>query len=454
MSRRINPGQLDQLPKSPGVYYFLNERKEIVYIGKATSLRARVSSYWAKPENRQITQFLAEVQLIRVRETPSALEALILEANEIKRLQPRYNVLQKDDKRFASIVITRELFPQLLVVRPTDKRTLPVAKSFGPYQSAFTARLALKILRRIFPFRCNRPVIDQDGTVIKSPAKQSDLWDRRARLRRTRDTELKALRTDYHSRPCLYYPMKLCPGTCVGAVDEATYRSSIERISEFLSGRRTSVIRSLKQAMTRAAQRRDYEVAAKLRGQLFPLDQIHDVSLITNDQESSIAQFPVQRIECYDISLSAGRDAVGSMVVLHYGTPTPAEYRHFIIKSVAGTNDVAMLAEVLSRRLKHPEWPLPDLWTVDGGLPQRNVAMATLKAAGLRRPAVIGIAKGPARQRADAVSSPAANELIHHHGIKPDELEHILRRARDEAHRFAITFHRKRRSNHFLPNQH
>ena len=132
--------------------------------------------------------------------------------------------------------------------------------------------------------------------------------------------------------------------------------------------------------------------------------------------------------------------------MLHYGTPAPAEYRLFKIKTIEGINDVAMLAEVLNRRLKHSEWPLPDLWTVDGGLPQRSIALITLKAAGLRRPAVIGIAKGSARKLAAAISSPTANELIHHHGIKPDELEHVLRRARDEAHRFAITFHRKRRS--------
>ncbi len=412
MVQSFQLSQLDQLPRSPGVYYFLNARKEIVYVGKATSLRARVSSYWAKPENRQITQFLTEVKFIRVRETPSALEALILEANEIKRLQPRYNVLQKDDKRFASIVITREPFPQLLVLRPTDKRSIPIARTFGPYQSVFTAQQALKILRRIFPYRCAKPV----GS----------------------------------GRPCIYYPMGRCPGTCVGAVDRASYRTSIGRLAEFLSGNRTSVIRSLKRAMTDAAKHRDYEAAVTFRDQLFSLDHIHDVALLTDDRESTLAQFPIQRIEGYDISLAAGRDAVGSLVVLRYGLPSPADYRRFTIKTVSGTNDVAMLTEVLTRRLNHPEWPLPDLWAIDGGLPQRNAALAALKAAGLRRPAVVGITKGPARKRADLISSPAADELFRHHGLRTDRLAHVLRRIRDEAHRFAITFHRQRRAKRLL----
>jgi excinuclease ABC subunit C len=412
MIQQLEPDQLAELPKSPGVYYFLNARKVIVYIGKATSLRARVSSYWAKPENRQITQFLSEVRSIRVRETPSALEALILEANEIKRLQPRYNVLQKDDKRFASIVITREPFPQLLVIRPTDKRTLPVAKTFGPYQSAFTAKRALKVLRRIFPYRCSQPV----GS----------------------------------GRPCLYYPMGLCPGTCVGAIDRAAYQTAVNRTSEFLSGRRTSVVRSLKRAMAAAAAQRNYEAAAQLRDQLFALDHIHDVSLLTDDRESTFAQFPIQRIEGYDISLAAGRDAVGSLVVLHYGIPAPTEYRRFIVRTVSGTNDGAMLTEVIHRRLNHPEWPLPNLWVVDGGLPQRNAALAALKAAGLSRPAVVGVSKGPTRKRADLHPTAAASELIRHHGIQTTALEHALRRIRDEAHRFAISFHRQRRSKNFL----
>ena len=244
--------------------------------------------------------------------------------------------------------------------------------------------------------------------------------------------------------------MGLCPGTCVGAIDQSAYRSSIDRIAEFLKGNRTSVIRSLKTAMANAAKKRDYEAAAKFRDQLFALDHIHDVALLTDDRETTIAQFPIQRIECYDISLTSGRDAVGSMVVLRYGIASPADYRLFKIKTVDEQNDVAMLSEVLSRRLNHAEWSLPDVWTVDGGLPQRNAAMTVLKAAGIRRPVVVGITKGPARKRADIVRTPAANELFAHHAISPAQLEHVLRLARDEAHRFAITFHRQRRAKRFL----
>ncbi len=412
MLQSYRPSEVDKLPKGPGVYYMYNVRNTIIYVGKATSLKARVSSYWQRPQNQQISRFLFEVDHIRVKETPSALEALILEANEIKRLQPRHNSLQKDDKRFAQIVITRENFPQVLVTRPTDKRTEPIKQSFGPYLSAHSAKVALKLLRRIFPFRCNRPVNS--------------------------------------GRACVYYHLGLCPGTCLGLVTKERYAETILRLVEFLSGKRTAVIRSLRNAMRQAAKDRNFEEAAKLRDQLFALEHVYDVALLTDDDNLAISQFPIQRIECYDISLAAGRDAVGSMVVLRYGLPTSNEYRHFKIRTVNGTNDVAMLTEVLTRRINHPEWPLPDIFAVDGGIPQRNAAVKALRASGIAKPAVIGITKGPERKRADLVMNGAAEAIAHHYGLNRDELERVLRTARDESHRFAITYHRKIRSKRTL----
>jgi len=412
MNKTFSPSEVSALPRHPGVYYFYDRDSTIIYVGKATSLRVRVGSYWQRPQNQQISRFIADVHHIKVRETNSALEALILEANEIKRLQPRHNAIQKDDKRFAQIVITNEDFPQILVVRPTDKRILPVKASFGPYLSAHSAKLALKLLRRIFPYRCSRPV---NG-----------------------------------GRACVYYHLGLCPGTCLGVVTKEHYHETNHRLTEFLQGKRTKVIRSLKTAMTVAAKEQGYEQAAKLRDQLFALEHIHDVALLTDDDHLAIAGFPIQRIECYDISLNAGRDAVGSMVVLRYGVPTSSEYRHFKIRTVEGTNDVAMLAEVLTRRMHHPEWARPEIFAVDGGIPQRNAANRALRDAGIKRPAVIGITKGPQRKRADLLLNTAAQEIVRHYGLDLGDLERVLRTARDEAHRFAITYHRKIRSKRFL----
>lgn len=408
MPKRYTPETLNELPRHPGVYYMYDSTGTVIYVGKATSLRARVHSYWQRPQSQQISHFLYEVAWIQVRETPSALEALILEANEIKRLQPRHNAMLKDDKRFAQIVITREPFPQVMVVRPTDKRTLPIKHRFGPYLSAHSAKVALKLLRRMFPYRCNKPV----GT----------------------------------GRPCVYYHLGLCPGTCVGVISEERYAETIHRLTEFLSGKRTAVVRSLKKAMDTASKHKEYEEAAKLRDQLFALEHVHDVALMTDEDHLALSQFPIPRIECYDISLAGGRDAVGSMVVLRYGVPTSSEYRHFTIKTVEGTNDVAMLAEVLTRRAKHAEWPFPTIYTVDGGVPQRNAAAKALRAAGIEHPPVIGITKGPQRKRADLIFNDAAKTIIRNYGVSAEELEPVLRTARDESHRFAITFHRKVRS--------
>ena len=407
MKRVFLPSELSELPVSPGVYYFLDQQSEVLYVGKATVLKSRVSSYWQRPQDRYVFQVLKDVAHIRVQPTKTALEALILEANEIMRLQPQFNILQKDDKRFASIVITKEKFPQVLVVRPTDEHKLPIKYSFGPYQSAKSARLALKTLRKIFPYRCSKPI----GS----------------------------------GRACNYYHIGMCPGTCLGIINEDTYKETIQRLVQFLSGKRTAVVRSLKQSMQQAAKEKSFEEAAKLRDQLFSLEHIHDVAFMTNDEESTIAQFPIKRIEAYDISLAAGRDAVGSMVVLRYGIPDPNDYRLFHIKTVHGTDDVAMLKEVLTRRMTHPEWPIPDLFAIDGGIPQRNAAVIALKESGIKSPQVIGITKGPERKRADVVFTAAAERLVRHMGVSDSDLEVVMRRARDEAHRFAITFHRKTR---------
>ena len=412
MKQTFSPSELNDLPLSPGVYYFCNQQGDVLYVGKATVLKSRVSSYWQRPQDRYVFQALKDVTEIRVKPTVTALEALILEANEIMRLQPPFNILQKDDKRFASIIITKEQFPQVLVVRATDERKFPVKYSFGPYQSARSARLALKVLRRIFPYRCSKPI----GS----------------------------------GRACDHYHLGLCPGTCLGAANEERYHETIQRLVQFLSGKRTSVVRSIKLAMKEASKNQSYEDAAKLRDQLFALEHIHDIAFMTNDEETTIAQFPIKRIEAYDISLAAGRDAVGSMVVLRYGIPDKNEYRLFHVKTVKGTDDVAMLREVLTRRMTHSEWQLPDLFAIDGGIPQRNAAVRALRDSGVVSPAVVGITKGPERKRADVLFTAAAERIVRHMGVSNAELETVMRRARDEAHRFAISFHRRTRSKRLL----
>ncbi len=393
----------EKIPETPGVYFMKNAEGGILYIGKAANLKRRVSSYFLRPHDYRIQKMVSEIRSIGYQKTDTALEALILEAKLIKENQPPYNVLEKDDKSFLFVEITKEPFPRVLLVRGKEKRSAN-GTHYGPFISGTSIREALRILRRIFPW--NMHPADVVGESKK---------------------------------PCFDAEIGLCPGTCVGAISKRDYSKTIRSIRLIFEGKKDRIIRLLEKDMYRASKGLEFEKAAKLRGQIFSLKHIQDVALIRDaDFGFPGALAESSRIEGYDISNISGDSAVGSMVVFTNGKSNVEQYRKFKIRTFKSSNDVGMLKEVLRRRLRHREWPLPTVMLIDGGKGQVKAAHEALDEAGYRIP-VVGIAKGPERKK---------NEFI---GAIPEGIsEKTLIRVRDEAHRFAISYHRSLRSSRSL----
>lgn len=394
----------DALPDTPGVYFMKNAAGDILYVGKAGNLRRRVASYFARPHDSRIEKLVREIRAIDYRKTDTAIEALILEAELIKEFMPPYNVREKDGTSFLYVEITKEPFPRVHLVRGKDPMR---GRRFGPFTSASSAREAYRIVRRIFPFSTH---LTED-----------------VHITRNLDGSLKY-------RPCLDYQIGLCPGTCTGAISKAEYCRTIRRITLFFEGKKKQVLRTLEKEMRAASKVLQFERAERARRQIFALQHIQDVAVIA-DRELAVERPGARRhrIEGYDVSNISGTSAVGSMVVFVNGAPDKNEYRKFRIKTVEGANDVAMLREVLTRRFRN-NWPLPDIMLVDGGAPQVNAARRVLRRFRVAVP-VVGLAKGPERKRNDVVGRmPAGVDLA------------TLIKVRDEAHRFAISYHRKLRA--------
>lgn len=403
---------------------------KILYIGKAGNLKRRVSSYFNRPHDHRIQKMVSGIKAIEIRKTDTAIEALILESALIKKLQPPFNVLEKDDKSFLYVEITRDKFPRVLLVRGKDIAGKK-AKLYGPFTSASSIREALKIVRRIFPYSIHGP-----GQKFK--------------------------------RPCFEYEIGLCPGVCAGVIGAQEYRKNIAKLKLFFEGKKARLVSAIKKEMKEASKALEYEKAEKLKRQLFALKHIQDVALIsepdlflTSPSRSSFAhRF---RIEGYDISNISGESAVGSMVVFAGGKPDKNEYRKFKIRYFAepnpahrpvrrsfggggssdlrsGGGDTGMMKEVLRRRFGN-SWTLPDLILVDGGAGQINAAKQVLNEFKLQIP-VIGLVKGPKRKRNDFI------------GFVPKGIEKsTLIKVRDEAHRFAISYHRNLRSRKFFEDK-
>lgn len=403
-----------KLPKSPGVYFMKAKRGQILYIGKAGNLRRRIASYFERPQDARISKMLSEVRKIDWKETGTVIEALILEAELIKRHSPLYNIKDKDDKSFLYVIITREKFPRVLTLRAREAAAFnkPTAR-FGPFTAPTALREALKILRRIFSW----------STHGELPSA-----NRKAK---------------YQRKPCFDYQIRLCPGICIGAITSIEYKKNIRQLIRFFWGEKKKIISELKFEMKQAAKDLRYEDAVKLRARIFSLKHIHDVALISDPNFGSGASKVFwRRVEGYDISNISGTSAVGAMVVFENGAPAKSEYRKFKIKTIQGANDVGMMTEILRRRFGHTEWELPDVILVDGGAGQVNAARSILSELTLNLP-VIGIAKGPERKRNDFIYP------LGMHGIVFKSRD-ILIRVRDEAHRFAVKYHRELRSSLLL----
>lgn len=409
---------LKTLPDSPGVYLFYDQAGSLVYVGKATSLKDRVHSYFRGQRTpRPIEEMIHEVAKIKWHETASVLEAIILEAIFIKKYQPKYNVLGKDSKSWNYISISKDSYPKVLTMRQHDIDVLrandpvgfkKIGELFGPYPGLNT-KAALNILRRLFHFSTCEP---------------------------------------HAKRPCLYYQMGQCLGVCTGEITPVEYRRRvITPLKWFLSGKKRQVIKTFERQMKVASKEERFEDAAMLRNQLRALERIHDVTLLNKDffveeikNISELTPGRELRIEGYDISNLGSTDMVGSMVVFNNAGPVKSQYRKFTIKTLSGQSDVDALAEVLTRRLKHSEWPEPDVLLVDGGRPQVNRAKKVFNDFRITIP-LVGIAKGPERKRNDIILGSKDERFVRWVASH----QPLLIRVRDEAHRFAITFNRSKR---------
>ncbi|MEI6438328.1 MAG: excinuclease ABC subunit UvrC [Candidatus Omnitrophota bacterium] len=395
------------LPLSSGVYLMKDAEGAVIYVGKAVSLRRRVQSYFRGKSQGYKTDLLvkniADIDHIK---TQSEAEALILEASLVKKLQPKYNIDLKDDKSYPYIHISDEKFPVVAIARRSPRSTdIPPGQWFGPYTDATLIREALALIRKIFPFRSCEPLPD---------------------------------------KPCLYHDIGLCDAPCAGKVTAKEYGRMIGRIVLILDGAQDKLYRQLKDDMERAAAAKDFEGAAKLRDQLRAVGALYSSSPDVNyfkeaeqlERALSLPKRP-ERIECIDISTTMGERSVGSLVSFANGAPDKSNYRRFRIKEVQGMDDFKMIAEVVRRRygrLKREQRPYPDLVIIDGGKGQLAAAASELHKLEIVIP-LISLAK-----REEEVFVPGKRNPV---VLAKDSLAlKLLQRARDEAHRFAISYHR------------
>ena len=419
----------NSLPETPGVYFFLDHEGTLLYIGKATSLRDRVRSYFVQDllvtRGPKIRLMLERIATIAYRETESVLEALILETNLIKAEQPPYNTDAKDNKSFNHIVITKEEFPRVLIVRGRDieqkKFTDPVKYLFGPFPQGGALRDALKIVRHLFPYRDKCvPFIGTAAHPGLNPGSQAPNLVRGRALA---------------PKPCFNAQLGLCPGVCAGKVTAREYGQTINHIRLFFEGHKNTIVKDLEREMKLAAKERRFERAGEIKRTLFGLRHIQDMALIKDD----IRERHAHRIEGYDVAHLGGAASVGVMTVVEESRPNKQEYRQFKLREKHGGNDLSALGEILTRRLKHLEWPLPEMLVVDGAKLQYEVAERILHEAGLAIP-VVGVVKDSRHQPERLIGPESLIERF--------EKEILL--VNSEAHRFALTFHRKRRGKEFL----
>jgi excinuclease ABC subunit C len=388
-----------KLPENPGVYFFRDKEGEILYIGKATSLKSRVASYFssdiAEKRGLRIKTMVTIADTVTHKTTDSVLEALLLESKLIKDNNPPYNAKEKDNKSFTCVVITKEKFPRVLTMRIRDFEKRFTKKEaiavYGPFASLSQLRLAMKIIRKMFPYR--------------------DLC------------ELN------QSKACFNAQIKLCPGVCVGAISEAEYKKHIDNIRKLMEGKKAEIKKGLKKDMEVYAKKEQFEKAGTARNVLFALDHIKDVMLI---QEDDIVSFKKKdfRIESYDVAHISGTSRVGVMCVIEGKEKNKAEYRKFKLPEKTN-DDYEGLREILTRRFGHKEWRYPDLVVIDGGLAHKQTAERTLASLGIHIPCV-SVVKDERHKPKDVLGD----------GVQVKEHKRDILLANAEAHRFAITYHK------------
>lgn len=394
---------LPKLPDNPGVYLFL-EKGQIIYIGKATSLRDRVKSYFAKDlfttRGPIILDMVTKADEVQYFETDSVLEALILEANLIKKHQPLANTKEKDNKSFYVVAITKDVLPKVSILRERELKVSGRSYKavFGPFPNGGVIREALRIIRRMFPF--------QDESSVKKDQKE------------------------------FYRQIGLAPDSSKKDF-EKTYKDTIENIILFFRGKKRDLVKKLEKEMMLRARQERFEEADLFKKKIFALNHIKDISLIKKDSiENREKKF---RIEGYDVSHTGGKEMVGVMTVVTNGAPDTSEYRKFKIKGFDQSNDVGALREMLLRRFAHTEWVYPNMIVVDGSVAQKRTAEKVLNEIGAVIP-VVAVVKNE-RHKPKAL-------LGGKDYVKDREDAIVLVNA--EAHRFSIRYHKDLRGKRFL----
>ncbi len=407
---------MSSLPNKPGVYLFKDKNGVILYIGKAKNLRKRVSSYFKRPGDLKTSILLERLYDIDYVVTGSELDALILEDELVKKYKPRYNVALRDDKAYPYLKITiKEEWPRLFLARRKEKDG---ALYFGRYQGGMV-RAVIRMVKKLFPIR----------------------WCKESPLR-------------MREQPCLYYRIGSCSGPCIQKISPEEYRALVQGIISLLEGRMDKALNKLKEEMAKASEKQDFERAAYLRDRIKLLEKMMEgkelgrapsprlLSEVIELQKVLKLKKAPMRIEAFDISNIQGSNIVGAMVAFYGGLPLKNDYRRFKVKSLEKKpNDVAAIYEVVKRRYTgslSKRMTLPDLVMVDGGIAQVKSGVKGLAEAKLKNLPVIGLAK----REEKIFSAKAKKPLIL---PKTSSALQLLQRIRNEAHRFAITYHREKR---------
>jgi len=433
--------KVESLPQTPGSYIFKDAGGKVIYVGKAKNLKSRVKSYFSVsiPSDFKTAELVSKINDLEFIKVGSEFEALILEAELIKKYRPKYNIVLKDDKSRIYIVIRDDIIsilgkkyklPKVITARKPDLRDSDIV--FGPYPNNVVVRKILTTSRKIFPFRdCN--------------------YTKFAKYRKI-------------GSPCLYGHMGICPSPCLVSEpsDLSSYKKNIFGLKKILSGNATGLIKNIKRKMQIYSQNEKFEEAAVYRDLLDKFyfvqktfreaeEYINNPYLIDDINKKSLEEIKdflpflknlPRRIECYDISNISGKEAVGSMVVSINGSIDKSEYKRFKIKFKKTPDDFGMMYEVLYRRLKRElpgsdvkSWGLPDLIVVDGGKPQVSSASDVLRDLEILVP-VVGIAK-----KYETLVYKEGKDFIEKTFPKDSLGMKLIIKLRDESHRFAQSYH-------------
>ncbi|MEO1236985.1 MAG: excinuclease ABC subunit UvrC [Planctomycetota bacterium] len=418
------------LPKTPGVYLMKDAAGVVLYVGKASRLPDRVSSYFVPSADPGFKKrpMLGLIDDFDVIECEGEWEALLTENRLIKDIHPRFNARLVDDKTFPYLAITlKDDFPGVFITRNPQGEEFRGAKIIGPFTSVYALRESIQILQRVFKFRtCHLDIREDD--------------EKRAFF-----------------RPCLLYPIKQCTAPCGAKIGKEEYRADIDRFVRFLESKRSVMLRELRRDMERASEAQRYEQAAALRDQIQAIEKLDERGTTKQNWQPESESFyvepekgleslrktlglaePIRCLECIDIAHLQGGETVGSKVCFVDGRPLKNEYRRYKIKTVSGGNDdYASIREVVSRRYREAGQGnelYPDVIVIDGGLGQLHAAQEAFEDLDVKPPMVISLAK-----KEELIYVQAKREPIRlsrqNLGLK------LCQAARDEAHRFAQHYH-------------